>query len=182
MVFWIILVLIAAFIVFHATRCVGYKHYWNEFLSGAAAIAVVGGLVGVVVCGVGSMAQDPGPYEKQSTYALRALITKSTNESSLDGTFFLGFGKMTASSKEVNSIAYMQTAEDGGSTLERIDVSNAVIYEDSLVPRVEEWVQKVHNNKIFVPWDYTIDSYRDSVEYRFHVPKGTILDHYQINQ
>ena len=181
MVFWIILALIIAAIVSYLIWGRSYHDDLGEILSAVAAIVLVGGLIGLVICGLGVLNQPPGAYQKQASYTLRALVTKSANESNASGAFFLGFGSLSANSEEVRSIAYIQTAKDGGSTLQRIGVKEAVIYEGAGAPRVEEWAHITRNNKIFVPWDYTIVLTRD-VQYRFHIPKGTILTNYEVTQ
>jgi hypothetical protein len=55
-----------------------------------------------------------------------------------------------------------------------------VIYEDSGdSPRVEDWVTVIHNNRAFVPWDFT--TVKDGEpQHRFHIPKGSILESYEV--
>ena len=181
MVLYVLLGLIVIVVVWMVISHRRAEYLWSEILGRAAAVTVVSLIVSLLICGIGALNQNPESYKLQSTYTLRALVTNSTNDSSASGAFFLGFGSFSSSSKEVASIAYIQTAKDGGSTLQRVDVNDAVIYEGAEAPRVEEWAHVVRNNKIFVPWDYTAQL-NDTIQYRFHIPKGTILTHYEIVQ
>ena len=183
MVLYILLGLIAATVTLVGIRLRRDRYSWMETTSRMGAITLVGLIVSLLICGVGALNQAPESYRLQSTKALRALVTTSTNASNASGSFFLGFGSVSAKTEQVNSVAYIETARDGGSTLKRIDVRKAVIYEGSEIPRVEEWAHVVRNNKTFVPWDYTITlRLSPDVQYRFHIPKGTILTHYEIIQ
>lgn len=117
----------------------------------------------------------------QSTMDLRALVTRTDTESSASGAYFLGFGYASSASSEVQSVYYIQTAADGGSTLEKTSIDRVVIYEDGAsAPYVEDWVSAGTDDSLFwVPWviNYTVPG---EPEHHFHIPEGAILENYVV--
>lgn len=182
MIFWILTsIAIAAIAIITIYQ---FKSRWGfdlgDWASSVGITLVAYILLGGAVVGMGVSAQqfNNGRLELQATYNLRALVTKSATEEHAEAAFFLGFGYASSNSAEVSSISYIQVAEDGGSTLEKADIGESVIYEGSAKPYVEDWVSVAHNDGFFVPWDWTyISSVR---EHRFHIPTGTIIDQYEV--
>ncbi len=185
MIFWIFIGLLALIVVI--TVGIGVrgqvKYYgrgwWGEISGAGAAWFSSVAVIGLCVVLVGVWFSPSGEWERQETYDLRALVTTTSNESQASGVFFLGFGYASSESGQVTTVAYIRTDEDGGSRIQRVDVDDAVIYEDATEhPYMEIWATVYKNNGVFVPWDYTEISYMK--EYRFHIPEGTILQNYEV--
>jgi|GEM_PF-6930115 len=176
MAFWIAVAVITAIMVIGAAIAISQRD--AEAFGGAFMIASVVTVVGAIVVGVGAGSGDR-EWQHQETYQLKALVTQQSAESHASVAFFLGFGGGTAGSAEVKSISYIRTADDGGSTLQEIDIDKAVIYEDGAnSPRVEEWANVVSCSPAFVPWNCALGGHVS--QYRFHIPEGSILQVYEV--
>lgn len=162
------------------------RRYWsNNPFEGTwgwwLAIALLGVFGGMAIIGGATSPPNLHP-ELQHRYELHALVTKDDTESSLSGTFFLGFGGVEGSSTTKTKIAYIQTAKDGGNTIHDTTVGRSVIFEDVKSggqPYVEDWVSGTETNTVWVPWTW---HYVESGEpqHRFHIPKGSILSNYEV--
>jgi hypothetical protein len=178
MVFWVLLGIIGLTLAIGVVVAI-YQRDWGYGLGGAAGIAVAEIVVGFVVIAVGVNVAGSSERELESTYGLRALVTEQATETHASATYFLGFGYASSDTSEVTSISYIRTADDGGSTLQKIGVAQAVIYEDAPdSPRVEYWVEVFRHDGSFVPWAYS--SAKLDVEHRFHIPPGSILEAYEV--
>lgn len=179
MAFWIFIGIITAVIV------IGFLHdlpssRYDDWFGGAVMLAFVVAVIGLIVCGVGAVSPQSGTWTYQKTWTLRALVTQQSVETQGSATFFLGFGGGSMSSSTVQSISYIRTASDGGSTLQKSSIDDAVIYEDGAKnPRVEDWIKVIHNDKAFVPWDFT-RTVSGLIQHRFHIPAGSILQNYEV--
>lgn len=182
MIFWILLAVVAVIViaitVYHSRSRWGFE--WDEWLPSVGITLFISGLLGAIVVCVGVSCQqlNSSTLELQQTSGLRALVTKSATEEHAEAVFFLGFGYASSDSVEVSSISYIQVADDGGSTLERADIGQSVIYEGAKQPYVEDWARVAQNDGFWVPWDWTYVS--PAVEHRFHIPEGTIIDKYEV--
>lgn len=176
MIFWLFISAIALVLVIGAV--IAIREDGDVFVT-AVTTSMVIGFVGLLVCGVGATNNGPGAWHKQQTWSLRALVTQQETSSHAGAVFFLGFGGASSSSNEVKSISYIRTASDGGSTLQKSDIEDAVIYEDGAEkPRVEDWVLISHSDGIWVPWSIT--NTLGTVQHRFHIPAGSILQSYEV--
>lgn len=180
MIFWIIVGLIALTLVIGFIAGIRDGWFWSGGMGPAVGIAATLAIIGGCVCGIGDIASaEGGNMQLQHEWKLRALVTQTSTESGSSAVFFLGFGAASSGSSEVTSIAYIRMAEDGGSTLQRADISDSVIYEDGASdPRVEDWREFDHNNGIFWPWPVTYE--RLTTQHRFHIPEGSILQSYEV--
>lgn len=182
MAFWIALAVIVIVIVIGIIYAVR-EGYFEAFFP-TAGITVVLALVSLIIIGPGAEASATRTTELESTYTLRALVTKDSTESSGSAVFFLGFGYAEGGSATVTSISYIQTAADGGNTLEKVGISDAVIYEDLLpgeTPYVEEWVEHFETTGAWLPWTVEGVSRFAPTVYRFHIPDGSIYEGYEVN-
>lgn len=160
------------------------RRYWDgKYLStfGMIALAwtVIAGLV-ILLGGFGpNKAENAGTPTLQDTHTLRALVTKEVEYGSGSVSFFLGIGGGSYSSGTATTIAYIQQAKDGGSTLESVSIDDSIIYEGSERPYVEDWANVWTDDGLWFPWPVTLvaDYYKT---YKFHIPEGTILEQYEV--
>jgi len=181
MVFTISLIVIGIILLVGLLAGLADRYWFWERFGTSLTIAVIGAVVMTFVIGIGAMVNVDSYQEYRGTNGLRALVTKEATESSAKAVFFLGFGYASSGSTEVTSISYIQTAEDGGNTIRKVDIDNSVIYEDLGTredPYVDEYVTVYTGNHVWVPWDFWRDG---STEYRFHIPTGTILENYEVS-
>lgn len=160
-----------------------YYDWWSAFGTGLM-VAVVVAIVGlfVVIAGTGGQTMHGNATRMEHRYSLRALVTKDETESHAEFSFFLGFGGGSAASGTTKYVSYIQVAKDGGSTLQKTTIGRTVIYEDvpkDGKPYVEDWVSYGKNDGAFWPWPFTwtVDG---EAQHRFHIPKGTILEQYEV--
>lgn len=180
MMFWIAIGVVAVLLVvgFIATFT-GYRDLddtWGWFVG-----AVMAAVVFLVVILGGSTTVPTHPVLKHR-YELHALVTKDSTSSELSGAYFLGFGGVQGSSSAKTTIVYIRVATDGGATIHDTTVGRSVIYEDrgpDQQPYVEDWVSSGSSNGRWVPWNYTY-TVSGEEQHRFHVPKGSIYEGYEV--
>jgi len=187
MVFWIFIWLIAACAVFGILIIAadlgsrGGRYGWRSAGSGLGWLGVsfTIAVVGLCVVGIGAGSSESVHTERVAHHTLRALVTKTNTETHGEAVFFLGFGSASTGSTEVKTISYIQTASDGGSTLQKATIDESVIYEDGAAqPYVDDYEQVGRGNGWWVPWDFR-DSRGDTIHH-FHIPKGSILQTYEV--
>jgi len=131
---------------------------------GAAVLgAVIGGLLMLLLAiWFGPTAQFKGDSE----HHLVALQTSS----SVEGRFFLGSGYINGE-RTLNYI----TDDDGAFRIQSADADASIVYQDSENPTVTVF-EFSFENPWFAPW-----SFGTTYTYEFHVPEGSILSDYTID-
>lgn len=181
MAFWIFIGIIALVVVICGIAGTVDYYSRSEWFSSGAVISVVVAVIGLFVIAIGSSTSPTTDWKVSHHYSLRALVTKTSAESHADAVFFLGFGGGSSSSGDVTNVSYIRVAGDGGTTLHKASLKTVVIYED--VPAGgQPWLDDMHkvrvNDGAFWPWPFTQEMYE--TQHRFHIPKGTILEQYEV--
>jgi hypothetical protein len=168
MIFWILLglTIAAAITVFILRRLDGWDDLGDSiFLTALTALG--GALIGLILMLVLSIWFGPVfQFKGEADHQLVALKTSN----SVEGRFFLGSGYVNGQ-RTLNYI----TDDDGAFRIESADAAQSVVYQDSDEPTVtvHEWNLE---NPWFAPW-----SFGHWHTYTFHVPEGSILSDYTID-
>lgn len=166
MIFWILLVIaivavIASFVYGLLEDGIGIA-FLVAFMA-ALISALIGGLLALLL----SIWVTPNyQFQGEKEHDLVALQTSS----SIEGRFFLGSGYINGK-RTLNYI----TDDSGAFRVESADADDSVIYQDSNEPTVtvHEWDLV---NPWLAPW-----SFSHKHTYTFHVPEGSILSDYTVN-
>lgn len=164
MIFWTLVTLAAATIV---TVYIHEGVKWRDWVD-AACSAIAAAIIAAVVLGILSLLSLllPGRELTSETHELRALSSSSTAQ----GSFFLGTGYVDGE-RTLNYIAQ----EEGWARLGEASADSARVFEDSSTPTVTEYTY-LSSNGWAVPWTFAVGRAWD-----FHVPAGSILENYTIN-
>jgi len=107
------------------------------------------------------------------SYPLVSINLASNTEGSLTGAAFIGSGAISGQAEVVEYYYYQYTREDGGKIINKVDASHSVVYEVESEFHIEAWcVDRDFRNSFSGILHY---------EYRFFVPKNSIVPMYKID-
>lgn len=169
------------FWVFVVVWLVAIVSMWGFFLD-EYTYGVVGPflmwLVSAVLVGLGLLAVWGGlaylnAHELKSTHEHRHELRALDSGSAIQGrSYFLG-GGYVGTERVLN---YIVRNEDGSSELGYTDADNSKIWEDEQDKPYVIQIKREYGN-----WWFALDEgYRDTYEYHYHIPAGSVLESTQI--
>jgi hypothetical protein len=163
MVFWIVVVLTAALIVWGFIAGIledGFVMGVGYSMGALCIGALVGGITVLLLLLV------PATHTRSEVFPLRAL----SNQSSVKGEFFLGSGYINGAQQ----FSYIEQ-DNGYSMLLTADASASRVFEGAAKPTVTEYTQ-YYSNPWVLPWGWDTGYLWD-----FHIPKGAVQTNYQVS-
>lgn len=149
-----------------------YGAFFGYFLASAIISAVAWVVVALGVVGI--IAGATGKPEVVNTD--KAPLTALNTGTDISGRFFLGTGSINGEP----SFTYVFEQEDGGFQLSSANAIQSSVYEvDDATPHVEIDNYRLKPNEFWSPMSWMFNINYDSI-YRFYVPKGSVLQNYQV--